>query len=34
MFKIYVLGMSQGRHYVDVTLGRDKDVLGMSLRKL
>ena len=28
MFKIDVLGTSQGRHYVDVALGRNKDALG------
>ena len=28
MFKIDILGTSQGCHYVDITLGRNKDVLG------
>ena len=34
MFKIDVLGTSQGRHYADVTLGRNNDVLGTSLQNL
>ena len=34
MFKTGILGTSQGHRYVDVTLGRNKDVLWTSLRKL
>ena len=34
MFKIDILGKSQGHHYVDVSLGRNKDVLGTYLQKL
>ena len=34
MFKIDVVGTSQGRHYPQVAFGRNKDVLGTSLPKL
>ena len=34
MFKTGIFGTSQEHHYVDVTLGRNKDVLWMSLQKL